>query len=96
MIMNSALDVLAKSERTMALNPPEREALEQGRRLIPSHRSLTKGLSAMRRGDAALARRGLAGVKHLATPARLWALRAALRVAPRLTVDAYRRIKGVN
>ena len=95
-MMNSALEVLAKAERTMALDPAEREALEQGRSIIQSHLSLKNGLSAMRRGDAAVARRELAGVKHLTTPVRLWALRAALRVAPRLTVDAYRRLKGLN
>lgn len=95
-MMTSALTVLAKAERKLTLSPEEREALEQGRRIIQSHLSLKMGLRAMRRGDAAVARRELAGVKHLTTPVRLWALRAALRVAPGLTVDAYRRLKNVT
>jgi glycosyltransferase involved in cell wall biosynthesis len=93
-MMSTSLTVLARAERTMALSPEERQACVEGQRLIRSHRSLKNGQIAMRRGDAAEARREFADVKPPLASIRLMAVRAALRVAPHLTVAAYRRIKG--
>ena len=96
MMLNSALAVLDKSERMMTLTPAERDTLEEGRVRLRSQRSFLSGRTALRRGDAALARREFANVKPSGASVRLRILRAALRVAPRLTVAAYRRIKGIN
>ena len=90
------LAVLDKVARTFQLSREERASVEEGRVRLRSTLSYRNGVSALRRGDAAVARREFADVRHPTAPLRLWVLRTALRVAPRLTVDAYRRLKGAN
>ena len=95
-MLNAGLEVLSRFERNYALQPVELDALREGRIRLQSQLSFRNAVDALRRGDAWRASRELAGVRTTAAPVRLWVLRAALRVAPRLTVDTYRRMKGIN
>jgi glycosyltransferase involved in cell wall biosynthesis len=90
------LTVLDKVARTFQLTPEDRASVEEGRIRMQSTLSYRNGVTALRRGDAEVASREFAEVKRSTAPVRLWVLRTALRMAPRLTTGAYRRIKGTN
>ena len=90
------LAVLDKVAQTFPLTAEDRSSVEEGRIRMRSTLSYRNGVSALRRGDVAVARREFADVKRSTAPVRLWVLRTALRVAPRLTAGAYRRIKGAG
>ena len=82
--------------RAMALTPEDRASVEEGRIRMQSTLSYRNGVTALRRGDPEVASREFAEVKRSTAPVRLWVLRTALRMAPRLTTGAYRRIKGTH
>jgi glycosyltransferase involved in cell wall biosynthesis len=93
-MLNDGIFTLDKASRMLRLSSEERVALEDGQIRMRSQLSYERGLSALRRGEAAVARREFANVKRWNSPVRLKALQVALRVAPRLAVSAYRHIRG--
>ena len=93
-MLHDGITTLDKARRELPLSPAERAALEQGLTRLRSELSYRMGLSALRRGEAELARREFANVKRWNSNIRLRALQVALRVAPRLAVSAYRHIRG--
>jgi glycosyltransferase involved in cell wall biosynthesis len=94
-MLNDGIFTLDKAAHTLPLSAAERDALEEGQIRMRSQLSYERGLSALRRGDSAVARREFANVERWNSPVRLKALQVALRVAPGLAVSAYRHIRRV-
>ena len=93
-MLHAGLTILNKVERTYALAPEERAAIDKGRSRIRDELSYYQGVAALRRGEASVAARELGAVRHWRSPFRLGVLRFGLRVVPRLTVAAYQRFRG--
>lgn len=93
-MLTTALQVLDKTERDLALDPDEREALVEGRSRLHAELALHRAKVALLQGEHAIARREFVGTRSIVPPARWWVIRAALRLAPGLLASVYRRASG--